>query len=54
MPKLIQRYAKQRLYDTQAMRYGTITDLRAWVANGIPFIVIDADTGDDVTRVLLG
>lgn len=53
MPKLIKRYARQRLYDTQALRYVTIADLRAWAARGVTFVVVDAETGDDITRVLL-
>ena len=51
--KLIKRYARSRLYDTQAARYVTVADLRSWTAKGVQFIVIDAETGDDVTRVLL-
>jgi polyhydroxyalkanoate synthesis repressor PhaR len=52
-PRLIKRYARSRLYDTQAARYVTLRDLRSWVAKGIAFVVIDAETGDDITRVLL-
>ena len=53
MAKLVKRYGRHRLYDTQAARYVTVTDLRAWAAKGIQFVVIDAETGDDITRVLL-
>jgi polyhydroxyalkanoate synthesis repressor PhaR len=53
MPRLVKRYGRSRLYDTQAARYVTVADLRAWVSKGIPFTVIDAETGDDITRVLL-
>jgi len=53
MPKLVKRYARSRLYDTQAARYVTVADLLWWASKGIPFVVIDAETGDDITRVLL-
>ena len=53
MSKLVKRYARSRLYDTQAARYVTVADLRSWMSSGIQFTVIDAETGDDITRVLL-
>ncbi len=52
-PRIVKRYARTRLYDTAAARYVTIGDLRAWLAAGVMFVVIDTETGDDVTRVLL-
>ena len=53
MAKLVKRYGRRRLYDTQAACYVTLADLRSWALKGIPFTVIDAETGDDITRVLL-
>jgi polyhydroxyalkanoate synthesis regulator protein len=53
MPKLVKRYARSRLYDTRTARYVAVSDLRSWAAKGIALVVIDAETGDDVTRVLL-
>ena len=53
MPKLVKRYARSRLYDTEALRYVTVADLMLWVSKGISFVVIDAETGEDITRVLL-
>jgi hypothetical protein len=53
MPKLVKRYARTRLYDTEALRYVTVADLMLWVSKGISFIVIDAETGEDITRILL-
>jgi hypothetical protein len=50
MKKVIKRYARTHLYDTQEARYVTISDLREWVAKGLEFVVIDADTGDDITK----
>ena len=52
-PILVKRYAGSRLYDTVALRYLTVSDLRKWADNDVRFVVVDADTGDDVTRVLL-
>jgi polyhydroxyalkanoate synthesis repressor PhaR len=53
MAKLVKRYARSRLYDTEAACYVTLADLRSWVSKGIAFFVIDAETGDDITRILL-
>ena len=47
-------YARRRLYDAARGRYVTVEILRAWHARAIAFVVIDAATGEDVTRVLLG
>jgi polyhydroxyalkanoate synthesis regulator protein len=49
----VRRYARSRLYDTAGLRYVTLDILRAWSADGIAVQVIDVETGDDVTRVLL-
>ena len=53
MPTLIKRYSRDRLCDGAAGRYVTIADLRAWEADGIAFVVMDTETGQEVTRVLL-
>jgi polyhydroxyalkanoate synthesis regulator protein len=55
MARMVKRYGRSRLYDTQAARYVTLADLhlKAWASEGIPFTVIDAETGDVITRVLL-
>ncbi len=53
MGRLVKRYARSRLYDTHTARYVTVDDLRSWVTRGVSFRVIDAETGDDITRVLL-
>jgi hypothetical protein len=50
---LVKRYARSRLYDTAALRYVTVDDLRGWRARGTRFIVLDAETGDDITRIVL-
>ena len=53
MAILIKRYARSRLYDTVAGRYVSLEDLRNWTARGRSFVVQDAETGEDITRVLL-
>jgi polyhydroxyalkanoate synthesis regulator protein len=52
-PVVIRRYAKSRLYDAAAARYRSLDDLHRWAAAGIAFVVVDSETGKDVTRVLL-
>jgi polyhydroxyalkanoate synthesis regulator protein len=51
-PVLIKRYARSRLYDTVNARYVTIDELRRWRRKRVAFAVQDAETGQDVTRVL--
>ena len=52
-PILIRRYARSRLYDTMNQCYVSVEQLRGWVDGGVAFSVIDAETGADVTRVLV-
>jgi polyhydroxyalkanoate synthesis regulator protein len=53
VPILIKRYARSRLYDATHGRYVSIDDLRRWRREGAAIVVIDVETGADVTRVLL-
>jgi len=53
MPKLVKRYARNRLYDAEAARYVTLADLKEWQAHGLSFTVLDVETGEDITKVLL-
>ena len=50
---IVKRYARSRLYDVTHGRYVTVDELRGWVANGVPFSVLDAETGSDIKHVLL-
>jgi polyhydroxyalkanoate synthesis regulator protein len=52
-PTLIKRYGRSRLYDANQSRYVTIEELRQWVTERKTFVVVDYETGADVTRVLL-
>jgi polyhydroxyalkanoate synthesis regulator protein len=53
MPIIIKRYARSRLYEPGRGRYVSMDTLCAWQAKAIAFIVVDSETGEDVTRVLL-
>jgi polyhydroxyalkanoate synthesis regulator protein len=50
---LVKRYARSRLYDTTRPRYVTVDELRDWERRGIILTVLDVETGEDITRVLL-
>jgi polyhydroxyalkanoate synthesis regulator protein len=52
-PILVKRYARDRLYDTVAGRYLTVADLERWTTGAVSFVVLDVETGEDITRVLL-
>lgn len=51
---IIKKYANRRLYDTGASRYVTLEDLAAMVREGRHFTVLDAKSGEDITRPVLG
>ena len=40
------------LYDEQ-LDLRSLEDLRDWAARGVDFVVLDSETGEDVTRILL-
>ena len=50
---IIKKYANRRLYDTSASRYVTLDHLRDLVKDGRDFKVIDAKSGEDLTRGVL-
>ena len=50
---LVKQYARSRLYDTQNHGYVSVDQLRGWAAKGVAFSVLDTETGEDVTAVLL-
>jgi polyhydroxyalkanoate synthesis repressor PhaR len=53
-PKIvIRKYGNRRLYDTSTSRYINLDELAAMVRNGKEVEVIDAATGEDLTRVTL-
>ena len=50
---VIKKYANRRLYDTSAGRYVNLEDLAALIRKGEEIQVVDAKTGEDLTRVVL-
>ena len=49
----IKKYANRRLYDTASSAYITLDRLAAMVREGREFEVVDAKTGEDITRQVL-
>ncbi len=52
-PVVIKKYANRRLYNTAASSYVTLEHLSEMVREGVDFVVLDAKTGDDITRSVL-
>jgi|SRR6516164_7208742 polyhydroxyalkanoate synthesis repressor PhaR len=50
---VIKKYPNRRLYDTSASRYINLEDIAAFVREGRDLQVVDAQTGEDLTRVTL-
>ncbi len=53
-PTIIKKYANRRLYHTGTSTYVTLDDLARMVKDGEEFVVVDAKTGEEITRVVLG
>ena len=51
--RLIKKYPNRRLYDTQTSTYITLADVKQLVHEQEEFQVVDAKTGDDLTRQIL-
>jgi len=49
----IKKYANRRLYDTESSAYITLDKLALMVREGREFEVVDAKSGDDITRQVL-
>jgi PHB/PHA accumulation regulator DNA-binding domain len=52
-PVRLKRYGRRRLYDPVRCRNLTVTDLRQWTVDGIEFVIVDSETGADITRDFL-
>ncbi len=52
-PTIIKKYANRRLYDTGRSSYVTLDDLCEMVKDGYDFVVLDAKSGEDITRSIL-
>ncbi len=55
MPKtvVVKKYENRRLYDTSQSRYINLEEIAALVRKGVDVQVVDAKTGEDLTRVTL-
>src|SRR6266853_1509826 len=51
--RLIKKYPNRRLYDTKTSVYITLADVKKLVVEGEEFQVVDAKTGEDLTRSIL-
>ncbi|HTI47913.1 MAG TPA: polyhydroxyalkanoate synthesis repressor PhaR [Casimicrobiaceae bacterium] len=51
--RTIKKYPNRRLYDTANSGYITLADVKQMVLEGIEFQVVDAKSGEDLTRAIL-
>jgi polyhydroxyalkanoate synthesis repressor PhaR len=52
-PRIIKKYPNRRLYDTANSGYITLADVKQMVLDGLDFRVVDAKSGEDLTRQIL-
>ncbi|MGA2576070.1 MAG: polyhydroxyalkanoate synthesis regulator DNA-binding domain-containing protein [Bryobacteraceae bacterium] len=50
---VVKKYENRRLYDTSASRYVNLDDIARMVREGVEVKVVDARSGEDLTRVIL-
>ena len=48
--RTIKKYPNRRLYDTQTSTYVTLAEIKKMVMAASPVVVLDAKTGEDLTR----
>ena len=51
--KIIKRYKNRKLYDTGSSCYITLDDIGSMVKEGLDAVVVDSQTGEDLTQVIL-
>ena len=51
--RIIKKYPNRRLYDTDTSSYITLTEIKQLVMDSESFVVLDAKTGEDLTRSIL-
>jgi len=51
--RTIKKYPNRRLYDTQSSSYVTLAEIKKLVMTASPMVVVDAKTGEDLTRSIL-
>jgi polyhydroxyalkanoate synthesis repressor PhaR len=52
-PVVVRKYENRRLYDTSSSRYVNLPEIAQLVREGVEVQVVDAKSGDDITRVIL-
>ena len=52
-PVIVKKYANRRLYNTATSSYVTLEDLATMIKEGGDFVVLDAKTGEDLTRSVM-
>jgi polyhydroxyalkanoate synthesis repressor PhaR len=50
---VLKKYGNRRLYDTSASHYVTLVEVEQMVQRGADIVVLDAKTGDDITKEIL-
>jgi polyhydroxyalkanoate synthesis regulator protein len=57
MPRIVKfhrhRYTQRAVLFDDELELRSIEELRDWAVRGVDFVVIDTETNEDVTRVLL-
>ncbi|MDE1151569.1 MAG: polyhydroxyalkanoate synthesis repressor PhaR, partial [Micavibrio sp.] len=51
--RVIKKYPNRRLYDTEKSSYITLAQVHEIVRSGVEFKVVDAESGEDITRSIL-
>lgn len=51
--RVIKKYPNRRLYDTDTSSYITLSEVKQLVMDSEPFAVLDAKSGEDLTRSIL-
>jgi polyhydroxyalkanoate synthesis repressor PhaR len=51
--RVIKKYPNRRLYDTDTSSYITLTEIKRLVMDSEVFAVVDAKSGEDITRSIL-
>ncbi len=52
-PAVIRLYPNRRLYDGAAGQYRSLDELLIWKERRLPFAIIDHETGEDLTSLIL-
>lgn len=51
--RIIKKYPNRRLYDTDKSAYITLASVHELIKDGVEFKVVDAESGEDITRSIL-